>query len=219
MSLDAIGDMGASGGRAASDRAGIADDFDAFLQMLTTQLQNQSPLDPMDTNEFTQQLVQFAGVEQSIRSNENLESLIQVSSANAATAAAGFVGKRVTAETARSDLKDGNAEWDLRAEGEAANAEITIRDESGQVVRSEERGLPEGRSRFDWDGKTDGGQDAPDGPYTLSVEAEDSAGEPVDVVVEATVRIDGVDFSDDEPVLMAGDKRVPVSQIRSIHDS
>ena len=51
-------------------RPGIADNFQTFLTLLTTQLQNQNPLDPLDTNQFTQQLVQFAGVEQQLKSNE-----------------------------------------------------------------------------------------------------------------------------------------------------
>ena len=77
---------------AVSDRKTIAGNFDAFLLLLTTQLQNQNPLDPLDTNQFTQQLVQFAQVEQQINMNQSLSSLIALQSATQASAALGFLG-------------------------------------------------------------------------------------------------------------------------------
>src|SRR6056297_1046040 len=88
---------GAAGGtanRAGTDRQNIADNFDQFLTLLTTQLQNQSPLDPLDTNQFTQQLVQFASVEQQIKTNEALEALLTTSRAQNVATAASFVGMR-----------------------------------------------------------------------------------------------------------------------------
>src|SRR5215218_2783230 len=80
----------------ASDRAMIAENFDAFLLLLTTQLKNQSPLDPMDTNQFTQQLVQFASVEQQLKSNATLSALLTTVKAST-TNAASFIGMQVTA--------------------------------------------------------------------------------------------------------------------------
>src|SRR6267154_559707 len=71
----------------------LAGNFHTFLQLLTTQLQNQNPLDPLDTNQFTQQLVQFAGVEQQLKSNEQLKSLIEIEKTAQSTQALVYVGK------------------------------------------------------------------------------------------------------------------------------
>ncbi|MGY4482257.1 flagellar hook assembly protein FlgD [Bradyrhizobium sp. LM3.2] len=73
--------------------ATLAGNFQTFLTLLTTQLQNQNPLDPLDTNQFTQQLVQFAGVEQQLKTNDSLSQLVTLQQTTQATQALGFVGK------------------------------------------------------------------------------------------------------------------------------
>src|ERR1700754_3604547 len=86
-----------SSGGIASDTSTIAGNFDTFLSLLTTQLQNQNPLDPLDTNQFTSQLVQFSSVEQQLKTNDFLEALL-LSNGNAASSqAVGYIGKEVTA--------------------------------------------------------------------------------------------------------------------------
>src|SRR5580658_5260093 len=80
---------GAAGTNASQQLAG---NFDTFLQLLTTQLQNQNPLDPLDTNQFTQQLVEFASVEQQINTNTNLQTMISLQPATEATSALQLVG-------------------------------------------------------------------------------------------------------------------------------
>jgi flagellar basal-body rod modification protein FlgD len=199
-----------------TDRAGIADNFDAFLQMLTTQLQNQNPLDPLDTNQFTQQLVQFSGVEQSIKTNENLEALIQVSAANIATAATSFIGKKVMIQSTTTNLKDGAAEWSYAAGSGATNATFTVRDEAGNVVWTEDKAISGGRDTFKWNGFDDDGNKLDDGRYTLTVEATDAEGETVATAIEVSVVIDGVDFSGTEPVLLVGDEGIPLSQVTAV---
>ncbi len=102
-----------TGAKASSDASTIAGNFNQFLTLLTTQLQNQNPLDPLDTNQFTQQLVQFASVEQQLKTNDQLGSLITASKASAAATASGLIGKTVTADGATSSLADGSATWTL----------------------------------------------------------------------------------------------------------
>ncbi len=89
-----------------SDASTIAGNFNQFLTLLTTQLQNQNPLDPLDTNQFTQQLVQFASVEQQLKTNDQLGNLITASKASAAATASGLIGKTVTADGATSSLAE-----------------------------------------------------------------------------------------------------------------
>src|SRR5215208_3664400 len=99
---DAITSTGAAAAAAASTgktpSKGIAKNFDSFLMLLTTQLKNQSPLDPLDTNQFTEQLVQFASVEQQLKSNATLSALLTSSRGSAVSTAASFVGMQVTAD-------------------------------------------------------------------------------------------------------------------------
>ena len=94
-----ISQLGANPAAAASEVAGakLAENFDTFLQLLTTQLQHQDPLSPMESNEFVAQLVQFSEVEQAIASNKSLEKLIDLQNTNQATAAIGYIGQTVEA--------------------------------------------------------------------------------------------------------------------------
>ena len=215
MAIDAISGL-QSVGQSAYDSGGIADNFDAFLQILTTQLQNQNPLDPLDTNQFTQQLVQFADVEQSIKSNKNLEALIQMSAASTATAATSFIGKKVMIQSVTQTLENSRAEWSYYAGGAADGASFTVRDEAGNIVWTETKDIAAGRNSYVWNGRDDSGNIVPDGKYTLAVEGSDTDGNPVEVHVEVAVTIDGIDFSGPEPVLLVGDEGVPLSQVRAV---
>lgn len=216
MFLEAISGAAAGGQKSATDRKGMADNFDAFLLLLTTQLRNQNPLDPLDTNEFTQQLVQFAGVEQSIRQNENLENLIKVNTANAALSAANFVGMRVNVESTATTLANGGAEWTYKANREVTSATFTVRDDAGNKVWEETGSFAPGRHTFKWTGHTNEGQKAPDGTYRLNIEARDANGEVVNTTIEVTAEIDGVDFSGNEPVLLVGEKGIPIGEVKSV---
>jgi flagellar basal-body rod modification protein FlgD len=130
--------------KSSTDRAMIAENFDAFLLLLTTQLKNQSPLDPMDTNQFTQQLVQFASVEQQLKSNDTLNALLTSARGSSVSTAASFVGMQVTADGKTSRLADGKAEWMINP-ARAAQASVTILDSSGSVVASSTQSVPAGR--------------------------------------------------------------------------
>src|SRR6187551_1485432 len=91
----------------------LASNFQTFLTLLTTQLKNQSPLDPLDTNQFTQQLVQFAQVEQQMKSNATLSALLTTVKASTTSNAASFIGMQVTADGATTRLANGSARWVL----------------------------------------------------------------------------------------------------------
>src|ERR1700710_2954713 len=93
--------------------ATLAGNFQTFLTLLTTQLQNQNPLDPLDTNQFTQQLVQFAGVEQQLKTNDQLTSLITLQQTAQSTQALGFVGKVAVVDGSTANMVNSAAVWDL----------------------------------------------------------------------------------------------------------
>src|SRR5215203_1890871 len=154
---DAITSTGATAAAASTGKTpskGIAENFDSFLMLLTTQLKNQSPLDPLDTSQFTQQLVQFASVEQQLKSNATLSALLTTVKASTTSNAASFIGMQVTADGATTRLANGSARWVLNPARNASQAAITIRDKNGGVVATRTSALTAGAQTFTWDGKT-----------------------------------------------------------------
>jgi flagellar basal-body rod modification protein FlgD len=200
---------------AATSRASIANNFDTFLLLLTTQLKNQNPLDPLDTNQFTQQLVQFAGVEQQIRSNENLEALVNLNKSSQLTTAMNYVGATITADGATSALKSGVATWYVTAP-RAASATINISDSTGNVVFTHETTLEAGTSGFTWDGKMSNGQTAPEGQYTIKINAKDANAQAVTVSTQFSGVVDAVDLSGSEPLLMVGTALITLDKVKAV---
>ncbi|WP_336489165.1 flagellar hook assembly protein FlgD [Methylobacterium nigriterrae] len=194
----------------------IAGNFQQFLTLLTTQLKNQNPLDPMDTNQFTQQLVQFAQVEQQLKSNDRLDSILSSAKSASSASATSFIGQTVTADGKSAQLQDGSATWNLNPARAAAKATITITDSKGNVVGTQTKSLSAGAQTFTWDGRNSAGLTSPDGQYTITVNAADTTGQTVSVDLSVNGKVDGVDLSGTEPVLEIGTSRVPVSSVRSI---
>ncbi|AWN51279.1 MULTISPECIES: flagellar hook capping FlgD N-terminal domain-containing protein [unclassified Methylobacterium] len=205
-----------TGAKTGSDASTIAGNFNQFLTLLTTQLQNQNPLDPLDTNQFTQQLVQFASVEQQLKTNDQLGSLITASKASAAATASGLIGKTVTADGATTSLAEGAATWTLNPARAAAKAVMTITDAKGNVVATQTKALPAGSQSFTWDGRASTGQLAADGKYTLKVQALDATGSSVAVDTKISGAITSVDVTGAEPVLTIGDRTVALSSVEAI---
>lgn len=204
----------ATSGLTAS-RAGIANNFDQFLSLLTTQLKNQSPLDPLDSNQFTQQLVQFAGVEQQLRTNETLTSLVTANKVGNATAALGFVGAKVTVARNGSPMQNNQVKWLLNAP-RAGQASVTVKDKDGNIVHQRTAILKAGEQEFVWDGKLQNGSQASDGEYTISMTATDSANQVLDVKAIMLATVDSVDVSGASPMLRIGSFDVPLTDVKSI---
>jgi flagellar basal-body rod modification protein FlgD len=215
MAVDGISGSGAYSANNAS-RQSIADNFDTFLSLLTTQLKNQNPLDPLDTNQFTSQLVQFTSVEQQLKTNDFLEALL-LSNGNAASSqAVGYIGKEVTAVGNKSELVDGQAQWNFYLEDAAAKVNVTVKDASGKVVHTYQGSLAAGWGKFTWDGVGDDGKSYPDGSYVLSIDARDADGGYIPARTELGGIVKGVDLSGTEPVLLVGDARINLSMITSV---
>src|ERR1700735_2109129 len=111
----------------------IAGNFQSFLTLLTTQLQNQNPLDPLDTNQFTQQLVEFAGVQQQLNTNDSLATLVSLQQTAQSTQALGFVGKTAVVNGSTAALTTRGAPWQLSVPT-ASTVDINITASNGQTV-------------------------------------------------------------------------------------
>lgn len=201
----------------ANSRTTIAENFDTFLNILTTQLRNQNPLDPLDTNQFTQQLVQFTGVEQQLKTNEFLETLMLSTQNTAKSEAVSYIGKQVTASGKTGELTDDKAVfWDYNAEAAVANATVTIKNANGQVVYSETGSLNAGPGTFRWDGKTSDGNVAANGIYTIDIKGTNLKGNTVDVTTASVGIVTGVDFTGDVPILTVGTRKVAITDVTDV---
>lgn len=221
MATNGIGSSTTSTGTSSSSSTAsasksIANNFDQFLTLLTTQLKNQSPLDPLDTNQFTAQLVQFASVEQQIKSNDTLAQLLVATKASTATNALGFVGMEITADGTTTKLENGSATWNLNVPRAAPRSTITVRDTAGATVFSETKALDAGSQAYTWDGRTAGGTRAANGNYTISVTATDVTGKDVNVQTQIVGVVDSVDLSGSSPALKVGAATVAVDQVKSM---
>jgi len=199
---------------ASTATTGIADNFQTFLTLLTTQLQNQNPLDPLDTNQFTQQLVQFAGVEQQLKSNDQLKSLIDVEKSAQATQALIYVGNTVAVDGSTTQF-DGSATWNLKAP-KGTNATVTITNSTGQTVYSGKFTLTDGNSSFVWDGKGNDGTQYPAGDYKLTATGTDSSGQNVAIASEVQGVVDSVDLTATPALLSIGGQNYTTDQIRRV---
>jgi flagellar basal-body rod modification protein FlgD len=199
---------------ASTATTGIADNFQTFLTLLTTQLQNQNPLDPLDTNQFTQQLVQFAGVEQQLKSNDQLKALIEIEKSAQATQALIYVGNTVAVDGSTTQF-DGSATWNLKAPN-GTNATVTITNSTGQTVYSGKFTLANGNSSFVWDGKGNDGTQYPAGDYKLTATGTDSSGKNVAIASEVQGVVDSVDLTATQALLSIGGQNYTTDQIRRV---
>lgn len=196
--------------------ASLVENYEMFLTLLTEQLKHQDPLDPLDSNEFVSQLVEFSSVEQLIEQTASLEDLVAIQAGDSASAAVDYLGQIATLDDPRAPLTGGSAEWLLNASAPVDGASVAIEDASGRVVFETTLDLEAGEQSFEWDGLDANGNALPDGAYTLSIGAQDIDGEPVGVDVGGIGLVTGVDLSADQPSLIMGGLTVPVSSARSI---
>lgn len=203
-------------GQAAESQTTIAENFDAFLNLLTTQLQNQNPLEPLDTNEFTAQLVQFTSVEQSIQTNKNLEQLVALSVTNAFTSAVDYIGKTVVAAGDTAQLTGGAATWNYELSAPSSETTITVYNSAGIPVHTDVRTANSGNNTFVWNGQLEDGTPAPEGTYTISIDAKDAEGNTVGVSTEIEGVVQAVDLTGSEPILTVNGQEIALSNIKAI---
>ncbi|MFN7114305.1 MAG: flagellar hook assembly protein FlgD [Alphaproteobacteria bacterium] len=193
-------------------------DFDQFLRLLTTQLQNQDPLSPMDTNEFTTQLVQFSQVEQQIKTNGNLENLLAMQTLNMTALGVSFIGKVVEVD-GNSFSTDGNSSTVMSYVLPAAanSGTLTIKNADGETVFSTDIEKTAGRHDITWNGLDKNGNAAPAGDYTVTVTALGSENQSLSVKTSVPGFVSGLESADDGSLLLViGGKKVPLTDVRKI---
>lgn len=200
----------------AASKATIGADFNMFLKLLTAQMQHQDPLDPMETSEYTQQLVQYSQVEQSIQQTTTLKDVVAKLSGQDMAQASGFIGREARFDSPVSGLDDvGSANWTYYIDGQPQTVVMSIKDASGKVVH-EETIAPGEQGRYSWDGKLASGERAVAGAYTLSVKAVAANAANLDVTINAVAIVKDVVTDGQNVLLGVNGIRMPVSGLVAI---
>ena len=215
----ALGATATTATGAAADQATLTATFDDFLRLLTTQLQYQNPLEPMDSNEFVAQLVQFSEVEQSISSNKKLEQLLELQSANQSVQAIGYIGRTIEAEGDTAPLGANGIEFTYTLNHLAESSLLVVMDATGQVVASSAGGTAPGKHSFAWDGLDGAGNPVSDGNYRLAVAARDANNENIGVTTGVVSRVTGVETGESGLLLSLGTVLVPIEKVVSVRES
>lgn len=155
----------------------LSADMNTFLQLLTTQLKYQDPMDPMDTAEFTNQLVQYSSVEQAIQTNEKLDTLMSLNIANLGAQAVSYIGKTVQVLGDVMPLEGGKAKATYTLDKDVLSSSIVVKDMNGNIVYTETGEKTSGTHEFTWDGKDSDGNQLEDGAYQIVVTTKVADGE------------------------------------------
>ena len=203
-------------GSSGSTSGTLAANFQTFLTLLTTQLQNQNPLDPLDTNQFTQQLVQFASVEQQLKTNDQLSTLVSLQQTTQSTQALGFVGKTAVVDGSAAAMSNSQAAWLLDVPKDST-VNISITNSAGQTVYSKDYAISAGDGQsFTWDGKGNDGTQWPAGYYTINASGKDTAGNNIGIPSEVQGVVDSVDLTASPPLLSVGGQTYTTDQIKRV---
>jgi len=194
----------------------LSSNFSTFLTLLTTQLKNQDPTSPMDSNAFTQQLVMYSQVEQQINTNDNLKSLISQGTGNAAAMTTGYLGKKVSIVNGNAPLIGGNANWTYNLSGPAVSSQIAITDANGKTVYTAAGEMGAGNHSFAWNGKDTNGNQLSDGAYKLSVAAINAAGGTINTSVASAATVTQIDMTGEVPRLIIGSMEIDLADIAAV---
>jgi flagellar basal-body rod modification protein FlgD len=197
-------------------RTRLADDFDNFLILLTAQLANQDPLDPLDSNEFVAQLVSFTGVEQAVNMNTNLEQLISLFKSGQTMSAVGYLGTTVEAEGNTIRLADGAAPIQYHLPQSASTATFIVSDAAGRVVATGAGPTSAGDHEIFWDGTGIDGIRRSDGIYTVTVSARAHDNSLIPVTTRISGRVTGVETVDGNILLTVNGIGVAIEDIISV---
>ena len=193
------------GSQSSQAESRLEDDLNQFLNLLVAQLQNQDPLDPLDANEFTSQLVQFASVEQQIFQNSNLEKLLNLQETSQISQMVDFIGNRIEFASQKLPVEDGAAEFTYTIPAGVRGATINIANSAGLNVFYTDGDTNSGTHTFKWNGLDKNGRQVPDGVYTLLISAKDAFDKLAEIEYTVFGTVTGAGVDNGETELFIGD--------------
>lgn len=218
MSIESITQAANSSGKSGSALSSLSSDLDNFLKILTTQLNNQDPLSPMESNEFTNQLVAFANVEQNIAQSGYLEDLIALQKVSETSNAVSYMGKTVKVDH-NEFTHDGAEEHELEytLPEEAKTAAIFVMNKDGNIVYSSPVETDKGTHTFNWTAKDAQGASMAAGDYHFEVRAVDTdAAEIEGLKYGYTGTVDAVEYGAGSTTLKLGNISVDLGKVTAI---
>jgi flagellar basal-body rod modification protein FlgD len=195
--------------------AGLNNNFSDFLTLLMTQLKNQDPSSPMDSTQFTSQLVQFSAVEQQINTNSSLTQLIQLTQASQIEQSASMIGKPVTVTSSQLSLQDGKAGIKFNT-SIAEPVAIVVYNSAGAQIQTVTMTSSAGSNGWTWNGKNAAGTTVPDGPYKVTVTALGVDGATSQVPFAVTGTATAVQNNDGTVQVQMGGLTLPFSAVNSV---
>jgi flagellar basal-body rod modification protein FlgD len=216
--------LNASGGTSTASSAGgsasidplsqLTSNFQSFLTLLTTQLQNQDPSTPMDSNQFTSELVAFTGVDAQIQTNASLGQLIQLAQGSTTIQSQQLLGKQVAVTSNQLVLQNGTAALQFTAPS-AGTVAIAVYNAAGQQLYDATVNASAGRNTWTWNGQTAGGVTEPDGAYNVAVVGRAAGGGTTALPFSVLGTVTGVQASGSTVDLSLGSLTVPISALGS----
>lgn len=194
----------------------LTSNYNQFLTLLTAQLQHQDPTSPTDTSSFTSELAQFAGVEEQIKTNTNLNQLIALNQTSEVSQSSSFVGKQAVVSSSQMALQNasGTLQFNL---GTAETVGIAVTNSAGKVVANRSADIPAGTSTWSWNGKDDAGNTLPDGTYDVAVVTPNASGSSNAVPFSVIGTITGISKNSNGGVnVQMGSTSVDMSAVTSL---
>ena len=204
--------------KVSTSKTKLSSDLNSFLTLLTSQLKNQDPLSPMDSTQFTNQLVQFSQVEQQITMNSNLGNLIGLTQQSIASNVVNYIGKTIEGPSSAAPLVNGALKASYNLTAKAATVSIAVKDSKGDIVYSKNGDATEGVHEFNWNGKDSNGVQKPDGTYSLEVTALAADGTTVDTSTTVFGKVTGVTSVGGVTTLLMGNIGIPMTQVLAVTD-
>ncbi len=196
-------------------------DKDAFMKLMLAQMKNQDPTNPLKSHEMAAQLAQFSSVEQLQNINTTLGDMQKGQKPAEGFQALNFIGKAVEGDSAKVIRMKGdkNHEYNFALNDDAKDAELKVRNQEGEVVRTVNlHDLKKGENKWVWNGKNEAGNNAPVGEYMIGIEAKNSSGKKLFVKTDFSGTISGVSYTAEGPVLMVGTQTVKLKDVKKIVD-
>lgn len=205
-----------SASASSSSKSTAESSYDMFLQLYCVQIQNQNPLDPMDTNDMTQQLATYSQLEQQVNTNDKLDTIISSLDSQSLSNGTGYLGRTVDADTDTLSVSDDgtvSADWRYSLDSTASEVTLTVLDSDGDAVWTGSGETSSGSHAFNWDGTDRYGNAVAAGDYTLQVTATNSSGNAVTSSTSIRGTVTAVDSSSGSTVLELGDTQIDVNDV------
>ncbi|MDB5477657.1 MAG: Flagellar basal-body rod modification protein FlgD [Alphaproteobacteria bacterium] len=218
--LDAIslslGGVAGSGKTTENSRNSLQDTYSQFLALLTTQLKNQDPLNPMDSKDFTNQLISLSSAEQQLAQTDKLNSILEVSQSSAVNMALNYIGKEVDYVGGQAQFNGSPVNVKYYLDADATQTKVSVLDKDNNVVWSSNGDVKAGGHSITWDGKDKDGNIMANGDYTVSVGAKDKDDKAVKTTVIVPSTVSGIETADGQVMLVIGNQKVAIGSVQAV---